>query len=415
MWTASRDIAFGLFVIVAIVFAFMIMFRVKLSPQTVISVQSALPKIIIALILVTFSYAIAGFLIDLMYVLIGLVSLLGSQFAQAALGFTISPAGIFNFLTLGQPVGAIVGNRIGQIGVFGLLLFYVFAFVLGFFAVLFMSVGAILFNIAGAIAALTIATAAITGPIAVIAGLIAIIIVLIVQIIVIWNCFKVLWMLIKAFANILLLTIFAPFQIAIGTVVPSLSFGNWLKSYISNLAIFVVTGAMILLMYIFLALGLHIGIGGSFGQIIVNFIFGSGTAQFVAGSQSQYWPPLLGIGNSNEGIGLLFLAVSFVIFTLVPKANELIQSIISGKPFAYGTAIGEAFGPVGGAAAGVGGYARKYATEGALGYGAGQVITRNTLTENDKGIRGLLFSVMNSLQSNANRRPYENPYSTKKR
>jgi hypothetical protein len=74
MWKAFRDIAFGLFVIVAVVFAFMIMFRVKLSPQTVISVQSALPKIIVALILVTFSYAIAGLLIDLMYVVIGLIS-----------------------------------------------------------------------------------------------------------------------------------------------------------------------------------------------------------------------------------------------------------------------------------------------------------------------------------------------------
>jgi len=65
MWKASRDIAFGLFVLTAVIFAFMIMFRVKLSPQLVISVQSALPKVFMALILATFSYAIAGFVIDL--------------------------------------------------------------------------------------------------------------------------------------------------------------------------------------------------------------------------------------------------------------------------------------------------------------------------------------------------------------
>jgi len=59
--------------------AFMIMFRVRISPQTVITVQSALPKIIFTLILITFSYAIAGFLIDLMYVVIGIFSFIVTQ------------------------------------------------------------------------------------------------------------------------------------------------------------------------------------------------------------------------------------------------------------------------------------------------------------------------------------------------
>jgi hypothetical protein len=54
------------------------------------------------------------------------------------------------------------------------------------------------------------------------------------------------------------------------------------------------------------------------------------------------WPPLLG----NTGAGALLLGVSFVLFTLIPKANEIVQGFITGRPFAYGTAIGEAFGPV---------------------------------------------------------------------
>ena len=32
-------------------------------------------------------------------------------------------------------------------------------------------------------------------------------------------------------------------------------------------------------------------------------------------------------------------------FMIIPKSNELIQSIIKGQPFAYGTAIGQALGP----------------------------------------------------------------------
>ena len=75
-WKGFRDISYTLIVLVTIIFAFMIMFRVKLNPQTVISVQSALPKIVIALILITFSYAIAGFAIDLLYVISGLLALL---------------------------------------------------------------------------------------------------------------------------------------------------------------------------------------------------------------------------------------------------------------------------------------------------------------------------------------------------
>ena len=39
MWRVSRNIAYALFVFVTIIFAFMIMFRVKISPQTVITVQ----------------------------------------------------------------------------------------------------------------------------------------------------------------------------------------------------------------------------------------------------------------------------------------------------------------------------------------------------------------------------------------
>ena len=70
LWKIFRDLSYMLLVIVLIAIGFMIMFRAKINPQTVISVENALPKIVISLILITFSFAIAGFLIDLMYVVI---------------------------------------------------------------------------------------------------------------------------------------------------------------------------------------------------------------------------------------------------------------------------------------------------------------------------------------------------------
>ncbi len=70
IWTAFRNMAFIVLVLILISIGFMIMFRMKINPQTVISIENSLPKIVVALLLITFSYAIAGFLIDLMYVMI---------------------------------------------------------------------------------------------------------------------------------------------------------------------------------------------------------------------------------------------------------------------------------------------------------------------------------------------------------
>jgi hypothetical protein len=362
IWTVFRNVSFGLFVLVAIVFAFMIMFRVKLSPQTVISVQSALPKIILSLILVTFSYAIAGFLIDLMYVVIGLVSLIGSQL------FTASPAQIFNLLTLGQPIGGSV-----NIGVLGLLIIYVVGFSICVTVLVLINIA----NMGALFASITITALLSTGigEVLVIVGILAAIILIIVAL---FMAFKIIWGLLKAFVNILLLTIFAPIQLTLGTVVPNLGFGAWFKSFVSNLAVFVVTGALILFSFIFLSKGASLGLqsfgltnsGINFGIFVSNIVKGSA----ISGQSNAAWPPLLGT-SGNAGVGLLFVIVSFVLFTLIPKANEIIQGFITGRPFAYGTAIGEAFGPVS-AAAGYG--AAKMARGGELPWPVSSLYTRVT-------------------------------------
>lgn len=73
LWVIFRDVAYLLIVLILVSIGFMIMFRMKMNPQTVISVENALPKIVVALLLITFSFAIAGFLIDFMYLLVLLV------------------------------------------------------------------------------------------------------------------------------------------------------------------------------------------------------------------------------------------------------------------------------------------------------------------------------------------------------
>jgi hypothetical protein len=79
LWKIFRNITFFLMALAIVIVGFLIMFRVKIDSQTVISLENSLPRIVITLLLITFSYAIAGFLVDLMYVLIMIsLSLLGN-------------------------------------------------------------------------------------------------------------------------------------------------------------------------------------------------------------------------------------------------------------------------------------------------------------------------------------------------
>ncbi len=64
LWRLFRNMALGGFVIIFVVIGTMVMLRKNIDPRTVITVQQAIPKIIVSLILVIFSYSICGLLVD---------------------------------------------------------------------------------------------------------------------------------------------------------------------------------------------------------------------------------------------------------------------------------------------------------------------------------------------------------------
>ncbi len=64
-WGWSVNIVFGFLILLIIVIAFAIMFQQRLGAKTAITLQTAIPSIALALILVPFSYAISGAFIDL--------------------------------------------------------------------------------------------------------------------------------------------------------------------------------------------------------------------------------------------------------------------------------------------------------------------------------------------------------------
>ncbi len=68
LWQGSRNISYVIMIIIFLIIGLMVMFRSKLNPQTVISAQTALPGLIIGLILITFSYFLAGLISDMAFV-----------------------------------------------------------------------------------------------------------------------------------------------------------------------------------------------------------------------------------------------------------------------------------------------------------------------------------------------------------
>ncbi|MGI6443776.1 MAG: hypothetical protein ACOX06_02100 [Candidatus Dojkabacteria bacterium] len=64
LWTKTRNIAYLGYVIIMIIVGFMIMFRNKIGGQVMVTVSNSIPRIVVSLILVTFSFGIIGLIID---------------------------------------------------------------------------------------------------------------------------------------------------------------------------------------------------------------------------------------------------------------------------------------------------------------------------------------------------------------
>lgn len=72
-WVAFREVAYMLLILMSIISGFLILIRHKISGQVAVTVQTVLPRIVITLILITFSYPIAGLMVEGMFLAIAFV------------------------------------------------------------------------------------------------------------------------------------------------------------------------------------------------------------------------------------------------------------------------------------------------------------------------------------------------------
>jgi len=68
-WKVMRDAAFLLITLAIVVSGFIIIFGVPVGDKAGVSIEEMLPRLVIVLIVISLSYAIVGFMIDLMYVI----------------------------------------------------------------------------------------------------------------------------------------------------------------------------------------------------------------------------------------------------------------------------------------------------------------------------------------------------------
>ena len=68
LWQVSRNISYVILIIIFLIIGLMVMFRNKINPQTVITAQTALPGLVIGLVMITFSYFFAGLISDFAFI-----------------------------------------------------------------------------------------------------------------------------------------------------------------------------------------------------------------------------------------------------------------------------------------------------------------------------------------------------------
>lgn len=359
LWITFRNISYLIFVVVFLLIGIAIMLRVKVDQRTVMSIENQLPNIIVGILLITFSFAIAGFFIDLMYVAIYLVA---GVLSNAAPGANINGAVVgiqgqnpFEFASgsLGG-IGAIANNPASSVGNIVASLFdgpiirTVFAAIgiySGFFYGTQMAqwMAPAAAAVAGAIPGIGAGVglgvgAAIMGVGVALAGIFAnsvlgyfvqALVFLVIGLAILIALFR-LWMtLLFAYIYFLLDVILAPFFI-LGGILPGspVNLELWIRDMLANLSVFPVTIAMFLL-----------------GRIFMTTFQGTGA------TGGMFVPPLIGNPGNLELISSL---VGLGIILMTPVVVTMMRELVKAPTFKYaGEAIrsagasGEVFGGTG--------------------------------------------------------------------
>lgn len=317
IWRAFRNISYLLFALVFVVYGLMIMFRVRIDSKTAASIQLAIPKIITTLLVITFSYAIVGLLIDLMTVITGLaISLLsvgGIINTSGGIGGGIIRA-VSGTGALGAIGSAVVNNIIALIVSPIIVVSFIFA-----------PFGSVIGVIVGAFG-LLFGVGQIIGIIITIAILISYI--------------RLVLKLFQALLAIIIQLIFAPLFLIANVLPGSNAISNWIMTIIGNLAVFPTAVFFLVLSYALMFQPMY-GILSHFGLGAVDLsgIFG---VKNLSTTGAVWAPPMtFSFGQGVEG-DVMLAAIGIGLLLMAAKYVDMVHDALKTPPFKYGAAIGEA-------------------------------------------------------------------------
>lgn len=287
LWKATRNFSYLLITTLFIILGLMIMFRVKLSPQSVVSIQNAVPKIVMTLILITFSYAIAGLLIDLGNLILVLM-------IKVFAGTGLIDASLTTSEWLNAGIGNVFGNSIRYLfaGLFGLLTSPGAGWISGP-----MVVGGGITILAPILFA---ASAPGMGGLAIMAGLtlLAGICMAVVGLLL-----KIFIMMIKAYVSIILGVILGPIQIVFDALPgqKTSAVKSWAKSLLANILVF--------------------------PTVALLFIICSVFDKLLTGTNTAIWTPPAFSGNAT----LVVSAMKIGVLLIIPNIDKMIMQALDVK------------------------------------------------------------------------------------
>lgn len=299
-WKVFRNLSYSLYIIMFVVVGIMIMMRTKVNAQTIISIQTALPNLLITLILITFSYAIVGFMIDIMYFLIYFV-----VYLFASVNIIDTPTQAITRLMSYSAWSIIFEGRNSIISAAAL------------------AIGEVLSGLGGNGIELAGTLISMVSPMYLIVAVAFAVAML-----------KLMVALIKSYIMIIFQTITAPIQLLMNALPGSKAFSEWLKKTASYLLPFPVAAVM----FIFSA----VMIGDPTNATIVEWAgeanpFGlNQNHEFYSTGDDKIWlPPFTLTGSvdfTNDDIRVL---IGFFIFLMTPAAVKMAQDWLQVKESPY--------------------------------------------------------------------------------
>jgi hypothetical protein len=321
-WKVFRNLAYSLYIIMFVIVGIMIMLRTKVNAQTIISIQTALPNLLITLLLITFSYAIVGFMIDIMYFLIYFVVYLLSSIdiistPTKAISRLLSYSAwsvIFEGrnsilsavqMAITQALSGLGTGALGAVGVVGSVLSWL--------------------GLGYLIAAIWLAV----------------------------SMLKLMWVLMNCYFMLLVQTITAPIQILMNAVPGSNAFSGWLKKTASYLLPFPIVACMFIFAAVLIgdpsrativqsSAGIFGGDANPFGinqshELYDNY---GGKTQSGQVNTGSIWLPPFTLTDYSEEPASLMVLLGFFIITMTPAAAKMAMDWLQVKASPYTSEIG---------------------------------------------------------------------------